>query len=149
MVVLVNGGSASASEIVAGALQDNGRAAVVGTRSYGKGSVQKVFDLPDGGAVKVTTEVWLTPKGRQLQRRMMSESESSNVGIEPDDGLRVEITLEQFRQYAISLKRMNLLPGKPGVAPKAPPAAEIPELTLPKDYKDPVIEKALEHLRKK
>lgn len=148
MVVLVNGGSASASEIVAGALQDNGRAAVAGNRSYGKGSVQKVFPLPDGGAVKVTTEVWLTPSGKHLQRRMTNESESSNVGIEPNDGLKVELTNEQWRHYAISLKRTNFLPGKPGVAPKAPPIPVRPEMTLPENYKDPVVEKALEYLKK-
>lgn len=148
MVVLVNGGSASASEIVAGALQDNGRAAVVGSRSYGKGSVQKVFDLPEGGAVKITTEVWLTPSGKHLQRGMANESESSNVGIEPNDGLKVDLTDEQWKNYAISIKRRSFLPGKPGVAPKGPPASAIPELKLPEDYKDPAIEKALEYLKK-
>jgi carboxyl-terminal processing protease len=149
MVVLVNGASASASEIVAGALQDNNRAVVVGSRTYGKGSVQKVFDLPDGGAVKVTTEVWLTPSGKHLQRRMSTESESTNVGIEPNDGLKVELTEQQWRHSLIAFKRANILPGKPGVAPKALPRPERPEMTLPENYKDPVVEKAIEHLRKK
>lgn len=149
MVVLVNGLSASASEIVAGALQDNRRAVVVGSRTYGKGSVQKVFDLPDGGAVKVTTEVWLTPSGKHLQRRMTLDSESATVGIEPDPGLKVELTEQQWRHYAIAVKRANILPGKPGVAPKrAVPFEEI-ESKLPAGYKDPVVEKAMEHLRKK
>jgi carboxyl-terminal processing protease len=65
-VVLVNGGSASASEIVAGALKDHGRALLVGRRTYGKGSVQTVMPLSRGGAVKLTTSRYFTPSGASI-----------------------------------------------------------------------------------
>ena len=73
-IVLVNGSTASASEIVAGALQDYGLATVVGEKTYGKGVVQGLFNLSDGGTLKVTTAEWYTPKERSI----------NNTGITPD-----------------------------------------------------------------
>lgn len=67
MVVLINENTASAAEIVAGALRDHGRAVLVGVRSFGKGSVQNVFDLPGGSALKLTTARYYTPSGRSIQ----------------------------------------------------------------------------------
>jgi carboxyl-terminal processing protease len=67
LVVLINGGSASASEIVAGALQDHKRAVIMGTKSFGKGSVQTILPVSNGGALKITTARYYTPSGRSIQ----------------------------------------------------------------------------------
>lgn len=84
IVVLINGGSASASEIVAGALQDHRRAIVIGTRSFGKGSVQTIIPLGSNGAIRLTTARYYTPSGRSIQAK----------GIEPDIVVEQELPPE-------------------------------------------------------
>jgi len=84
LIVLINGGSASASEIVAGALQDQGRATIVGTRSFGKGSVQLIISLGSNGAMRLTTSRYYTPSNRSIQA----------VGIQPDIEIFQDVPLE-------------------------------------------------------
>jgi carboxyl-terminal processing protease len=94
-VVLVNSASASASEIVAGALQDHGRARIVGEKTYGKGSVQTVMPLGEGSAIKLTTSRYLTPSGRSI----------NGSGIEPDVLIR---NADPHRQYRGASGRVAL-----------------------------------------
>ena len=133
MAVLVNEGSASAAEIVAAALQDHDRAVVVGQRSYGKGSVQKVYPL-DGRrtALKLTTETWLTPKGKNIHR-WPDSTEADEWGVKPNQGLDVKLTLAQRREYVEEMNAIDTIGGKPEKA----------------DYLDPVMQKAVEALKNK
>lgn len=85
MVVLVDRGTASASEIVAGALQDHDRALVIGQPSYGKGSAQSLFSLEEGSALKVTTARWFTPSGRSIAREPIVESTDLPIARGEDD----------------------------------------------------------------
>jgi len=98
MIVLINGGSASASEIVAGALQDNKRAILLGTRSFGKGSVQRIIPLSDGSAFKLTTSLYYTPSGRSIQATGIDpdvEVKAVRLKIEDDGSNRPEAVSER------------------------------------------------------
>ncbi|MDQ6998694.1 MAG: S41 family peptidase [Mariprofundus sp.] len=99
LIVLINNGSASASEIVSGALQDHHRAVLLGTKSFGKGSVQSVVPLGDGTAIKVTTALYYTPSGRSIQA----------TGIDPD--IEVEqlvIKAEEAKKAGFSVSERDL-----------------------------------------
>jgi carboxyl-terminal processing protease len=97
LVVLVNGGSASASEIVAGALQDHRRAVVVGTNTFGKGSVQSIMPLAGNGAMRLTTSLYYTPSGRSIQA----------LGIAPDILVEQREPVEVDEEEQAAVNRRN------------------------------------------
>jgi carboxyl-terminal processing protease len=106
IVALVDSGSASAAEIVAGALQDNRRAVLVGSPTYGKGSAQSIFPISSGHALKLTTARWFTPNGRTIAR------DSTKGGIDPDVVVKLETdTLTLPENDPVVTRAMELLAG--------------------------------------
>jgi carboxyl-terminal processing protease len=110
MVVLVNGASASASEIVAGALQDHKRATIVGVQTFGKGSVQTILPLPNNQAVKLTTARYYTPGGRSIQAKGIA----ADIVVE-DEATKV-LLREADLQHHLSVEDDK---SAPGATPKA------------------------------
>lgn len=145
IVVLVNGGSASASEIVAGALQDHKRALIMGTTTFGKGSVQTIIPQRDGSALRLTTAKYYTPNGRSIQA----------TGINPDVMVEQAVVTEsleagmRFREKDLERHFENPLgaeqPQQPAAKTTPPPAKDAKKKTdEPQDYQ---LERAVDLLR--
>ena len=138
MAVLVNRYSASASEIVAAALQDNHRATIIGERTWGKGSVQSIIELEEGkSALKLTTSYYHRPSGQNIHRRP-GDPDDGEWGVRPDAGCEVKLTdSESAALLKWRRKRDELSSRNPGKSPAAPPPS------------DKQFEKGLEVVRKK
>jgi len=97
MVCLINGGSASASEIVSGCLQDHGRAIIMGSRSYGKGSVQTIhyFDPNKSSRLKLTTATYWRPSGRNIHKADTSGKDTDEWGVTPNKGFEIKLSKKE------------------------------------------------------
>lgn len=156
IAVLVNGQSASASEIVTAALQDNNRAVVVGQRTYGKGSVQRTFEVSKDppAKIKLTVETYWRPSGKNIDRPRAPKDNPDEWGVKPNTGLDVALNEAEYERYADEMWRLDWVAGKPSVVGANPPKAPFPKRTGKRLYdentpfEDKVLNRALQHLRK-
>ncbi|MDC0458154.1 S41 family peptidase, partial [Alphaproteobacteria bacterium] len=138
LIVLINSGSASASEIVAGALKDHSRAIIIGTRSFGKGSVQSIIPLAGNGAMRLTTARYFTPSGVSIQAK----------GIEPD--IIVETGVTDLKKKKVENRREENLRGaldNKNKSEKKEAEKEIPLTPLEKLIQDNQISRAVDLIR--
>ncbi len=117
IVVLVDRGSASAAEIVAGALQDHDRAVVVGTTTYGKGSAQSVFDAGTAGALKLTTSLWFTPVGRSISIRRRSDDDATARGASDGVGTDTDTDSTVTARAEFKTDKGRVVYGGGGITP--------------------------------
>jgi carboxyl-terminal processing protease len=145
LVVLVNSGSASGSEIVAGALQDHGRAVIVGTQTFGKGTVQTIIPLSDGSGLRLTTAKYYTPNHRSIQEK----------GVTPDIIVEDKVKTDSApAEKLLSIREkdlMNHFKGQGAVKEEKPPQAKgvpkKPLIPIKKDSEDPPLDTAIELLK--
>jgi len=143
MIVLVNGGSASASEIVAGALQDHGRAVILGSQTFGKGSVQTIIPLEDGSALRLTTARYFTPNGRSIQAQGIApDIPVADLVPEGKRGVAPRFTREKDLEHHLQGEKEQAVPEKTKEPAKTPEAS-----ATPKSSEDPPLDRALELLK--
>jgi len=139
MVCMVNGLSASGSEIVAACLQDHNRAIILGERSYGKGSVQNIMDFPPTGAkIKMTTATFWRPSDKNLNKASTAGKEDEDWGVKPDDGFKIPLTRGERDALFEHLRDGEVIPNR-DLKPK--------EKDTKPEVKDKQLEAALDYLR--
>lgn len=135
LTVLVNENSASASEIVAACLQDHGRAAIVGTRTYGKGTVQQVIDIEGGRSIlKLTTASYSRPSDKNIHRRS-TDTDQDDWGVRPNDGMTVSLSEADEKHWREERRQRDVTPPR-----DQKPTDEFPF--------DPQLDRAIEELQK-
>jgi C-terminal peptidase prc len=135
MVCLVNGLSASASEIVAACLQDHGRAVIMGARSYGKGSVQTILPFPEtGGSLKVTTATFWRPTEKNLNKASTSGKDDEDWGVKPNKGFDLPLSVKELYDLQDHQRDREII-SRPGT----PPAVN--------NFRDRQLDMALDYLR--
>jgi carboxyl-terminal processing protease len=145
VAVLINRLSASASEIVAAALQDHHRAVIIGERSYGKGSVQNVIEMEGHtSALKLTTASYWRPSGKNIHR-FPDSKDSDEWGVQPDPDFVVKLKDEERLEYLMYRRDRDIIHGKDNAAPT--PKAEADKGKPKEPFKDRTLERALEYLR--
>jgi carboxyl-terminal processing protease len=137
MTVLVNGFSASASEIVSAALQDYGRAVIVGERSYGKGTVQQVKDFKStGGEIKLTIARYFPPLGRNIDKHSTPGKPEDEWGVQPDKGHEVKLSKDELRDLIEAFRDREIIPRR-----------DLPKKDAKAPFKDRQLEAALDYLK--
>jgi carboxyl-terminal processing protease len=137
LVILVNEQTASAAEIVAGAIRDHKEALLVGSRTFGKGSVQTLLKLDDGAGLKLTTAYHYLPSGRNIQKRPGAKT----WGVDPTDGAYVPLTGPQIEALHKNMMERAKLGFKKGEAPKGPD--KLTPKAIAEEYQDPQLAAAL------
>ncbi len=156
IAILVDGQSASASEIVTAALQDHNRAIVVGGRTYGKGSVQRTFEVSKDPAakIKLTVETYWRPSGQNIDRPRAPKGNPDEWGVKPNAGFDVPVSDAEYERWADETWRLDWVAGNPSIVGMNPPKAPFPKrpgkrlYDASQPYEDKVLNRALQHLRK-
>jgi C-terminal peptidase prc len=135
MVCMVNGLSASGSEIVAACLQDHNRAMILGERSYGKGSVQNIMDFPATGAkIKLTTATFWRPSDKNLNKASTNGKDDEEWGVRPDDGFNIPITRGEREALFEQLRDSEVIPNRDLKPKEAKPPIKDKQLDAALDY---------------
>src|ERR1017187_2423491 len=134
MVCLINGGSASASEIVSACLQDHGRAIIVGSRSYGKGSVQTIHGFDNFSILKLTTATFWRPNGKNLNKASTKGKDTDEWGVTPDKGFDIKLSKKEENDLFDHLREAEIIRGGQKIETKS-------------DFRDRQLDAAVEYLR--